>query len=486
MTIFLIPLVGAIFAALAAELELIVGGTILLWFLVLVVVANVITLLHMTRHLLKWSTGSGEGRAHARLLPNYSWPSIWSCFTVIVMALAVSWPLQALRAPSIGYDGYAIWTLHSLFIFGGHTTFLSDLTNPEYAFSNPNYPPLVPASSALSFVINGGVNLRVAVDVTAVLNASALASVGCAIVAVVGNRAHNLARIVGISAAATICLIGFGLSGPSGVGGYADLLWAAAAVAAVIMGLFMPISHQNFFAASVCTIVASLTKPEGFITALIVLGLISIRYIPARSAGRHSVRMNQPHWRRFTAGFGWLTWARRAGLAFIIALPGLMWYASIAYYGIGSDFVGSSSESLGERFHPTIMAVWAYLHVLPFAAIVAIAGGLVLSRTRRRMTVGNDGWLWIVVAGSLAALVVTYVFGALDIHWWLAQSTNRTTIFPQLALYSDLAVWLVIVASAKRMEVAGDAEQAERASLARTGDAPSIGITDFVDRPSAV
>jgi hypothetical protein len=43
----------------------------------------------------------------------------------------------------------------------------------------------------------------------------------------------------------------------------------------------------------------------------------------------------------------------------------------------------------------------------------------------------------------------------------LKQSTNRTTIFPQLALYSDLAVWLVIVASAQKIEVVGDVEEAE-------------------------
>ena len=58
--------------------------------------------------------------------------------------------------------------------------------------------------------------------------------------------------------------------------------------------------------------------------------------------------------------------------------------------------------------------------------------------------------MWVVVAFSVVALLITYVFGAPEIHWWLSTSANRTTIFAQLALYSDMAVWLAIAASGQR------------------------------------
>ena len=38
--------------------------------------------------------------------------------------------------------------------------------------------------------------------------------------------------------------------------------------------------------------------------------------------------------------------------------------------------------------------------------------------------VGNDLWLWFVVVASLVALLVTYVFGAPEIHWWLSTSAT--------------------------------------------------------------
>jgi hypothetical protein len=45
---------------------------------------------------------------------------------------------------------------------------------------------------------------------------------------------------------------------------------------------------------------------------------------------------------------------------------------------------------------------------------------------------------------ATAILFATYVFGSPEIHWWLHTSVLRTTIFPQLLLYTDVAAWLVI------------------------------------------
>jgi hypothetical protein len=47
---------------------------------------------------------------------------------------------------------------------------------------------------------------------------------------------------------------------------------------------------------------------------------------------------------------------------------------------------------------------------------------------------------------SLAVIFGTYLIGGLPIDHWLANSVNRTTIFAQVVLYTDIAVWLVLAA----------------------------------------
>ena len=483
ITVFVTPLVGATFAAIAAELELATGGTILEWYVVIVVLASVLAMMRLTG-VVQRSRGRRQHAAHQSHVQasTWSWPSPWSVLTVVVIGLAVLWPLQALRAPVIAYDGYAIWTLHSLFIYGGHGVFLSDLTNPAYGFSNPNYPPLVPASGALGLAAAGDADVRLAVIVTAVLNACALATAACGVVAIVNNSARILSRVVALAAAAALCLIGFGLSGAYGVGGYADLLWAASAVAATVIGLLLPRSGPHLIAAWVCVTVAGLSKNEGFITALVILALLAVRYIPAPSRDGHAARKERTGWGVFSAGSVGQTWAIRAAFVVVAALPGLFWAAYVKYQGIRSDFIGSSGQSASLRLHATSSAVWENLHVLPLAAAVAALGVFALGRTRRRLEVGNDVWMWVIVVVSLVALVITYVFGAPEIHWWLATSANRTTIFPQLALYADMAVWLAIAASAMSVEV--DAGGMPRA-ITRSPTSDSAERSPYADEGAA-
>lgn len=354
MTVFVTPLVGAILAAVAAELEAALGGTILTWFVILAVAANVAALASLRDRLMEIAGLRREGdrlsvQGDGHRPRAWSLPTAWSCITVVVIGLAVLWPLQALRSPILAYDGFAIWTLHSLFIYGGHGVYHSALTNPVYRFSNPNYPPLVPATGALGFVAQGGVDLRLAVIMTAVLNACALGAAGCAIVATVDAIPRALPRLSALVAGACVCLIGFGLSGVYGVGGYADLLWAASAVAAVIIGLVLPPSTRNLAAAWVCATTAGLTKPEGFITACMILLLLAARYVTRPARSPWSTLDRTPADRRDR--FAWPRWAARVSLfTVVMALPGLFWVAYVKFEKIGSDFVGASGQSVSLRF----------------------------------------------------------------------------------------------------------------------------------------
>ena len=465
MTIFLAPLIGGLIAGFAAQCELVVGGTLVWWFLVIAVLVNLVSF--FVRFVLLRTDDRTSRRILTRRLLNVDeeWMRPWPWITVLVIAGAVAWPLRALHVPIIVYDGRAIWTLHSLLIYGGHHTYLAALKNPTYAFSNPGYPPLVSATGALGFAIHGGTDIHLAVSLTAILNACALGVAACGIASVSRKNAPPWTRAVAIGGGAALCLIGFGvnepiagysINGPFAVGGDADLLWAASAVAATIYGLLLPRSSSHLAIGWIGVTVAALTKNEGLIVALMILALISIRYIPV-STQRDIARQGQPEGRfelivrrRLLSPIEPVMprtlaiWLARACLWLILAVPSLLWPLLMKYEGISSDFFGSSTESLSKRFNPTISAMADNLHVLPVAAVVAILGWLTMKRSRAQTGLGNPVWIWIVIAWSLITLTATYVFGGLEIHFWVLTSMNRTTVFAQIALYADMVVWMVI------------------------------------------
>ena len=356
-----------------------------------------------------------------------------------------------------------------------HHTYLAGLKNTVYQFSNPDYPPLVSASGAFGFAVHGGSDIHFAVSITATLNACALGIAACGIASVPPKDASSWTRVVAIGGGAAVCLIGFGVDEPFAVGGYADLLWAASALAATIYGLLLPRSSSHLAIGWICATVAALTKNEGLTVALAIMALVSVRYIPASSQrevmhigqpdGRSEVRAELTLVHRFelVVPRALAVWFVRAGLWLAMAAPSFLWPLLMKYEGIGSDFFGSSSESVSQRLHPTISALTNNLHILPVAAAVAIVGGLTMRRTRWHTGLGCPVWTWIVVAWSLLAVTATYLFGGLEIHWWLMTSASRTTVFAQIALYADMVVWMVIAAA-----------QVGEFSLHHSGDDPAV------------
>ena len=90
--------------------------------------------------------------------------------------------------PIVVYDARAIWTLHSLFIYGGHNTYLAALKESSVWCSNPDYPPLVSASGAIGLAVDRGSDLHLAVSLTSILNACALGVAGCGIASIPGKN----------------------------------------------------------------------------------------------------------------------------------------------------------------------------------------------------------------------------------------------------------------------------------------------------------
>ncbi len=90
----------------------------------------------------------------------------------------------------------------------------------------------------------------------------------------------------------------------------------------------------------------------------------------------------------------------------------------------------------------------AHLAIAPAAAVVLIIGSCFLRTDRRRGGLANPAWLWVACLGSLVVIFATYVFGTMGIHTWLQTSVSRTTIFAQLLLYAEIALWLVLAVDA--------------------------------------
>jgi hypothetical protein len=438
--VFLAPLAGAGMVAVAAEIELGVGGSLVADYAVVAVAAN----LAVTAWWL-------AARRSLRPWAGPSWG--WSIVTVVVVLAAAAVPLDALRVPMIGGDGNSIWLTHALMVYGGHHELLTDLQNVAYRFSNPDYPLLAPAAGALAFAFFGLGNLHLAVDMTVLLSACGLGVVGTGIAVAVsgGSQAgrpsqggsggmgpsrkrsqqsggRQPTRAAAVAAAGAICVVGFAVSGVFEIQGYADLLWAVAAVGAVIWGLVLPQSAQALGVAWICAVVASLTKNEGLTTAIAILVLIALRYRPLTRPVLAARR-----------------WAERAAFVAVPALPGLAWAGLVRLIGLHDAFFRATSpESPVTRAGATVAGMAAHLAVAPVDLAVLLVGCWFLRRDRERARLGNPAWLWAAWLGSLAILFATYMIGGPEIHGWLTASVNRTTIFAQVLLYADLAIWLVI------------------------------------------
>ena len=270
--VFLAPLIGAGMAAVAAEIEFGIGGSLLTNYVVVAVTANLAM-------IAWWLAGRprrpAAGRPRAAvpedvgMVPHRGRPA----------GFAAS-PLTALRSAMFGWDANSIWLTHALMVYGGHYDMLTGLQNLAYQFSNPDYPPLVPAAGALAFEFFGTGNLHLAPDMTVLLTACALGVLGIGIAATgsapdavaagiggatatAGSGAPRARRVAGIVAAGVICLVAFAVSDPYAVEGYTDLLGRRPRRARSSGVWCCRRSRQALGVAWICAVAASLTKKRG-------------------------------------------------------------------------------------------------------------------------------------------------------------------------------------------------------------------------------
>jgi hypothetical protein len=319
-------------------------------------------------------------------------------------------------------------------------------------FSHPDYPPLYPTTVAVAWSFFGGINYRLAQVLIAFLNSSAVGLCGCALVAMAPRLLRKHTAIAG----AMLGLAGFGIAHEWGTNGYADMLWAAAAVAAVLYGLVAPKSPSNIAIALIAAFAATSTKQEGFIIGVLVIVAIAIRY--RRGA------------------------LRAAGCVLALAAT---WQVAIRVAGGGggadSLITGRSAGTVGPGNAliagpvdwsrvPAIAHVLVH-HLAPMAVAAATCGVLgyaLLRGERRRIGLGSSFWawasagtfvlvlgrFWMVVHGSFAGGFATF----------LRSGTDRFMIFPELVLLGDIACWIVVAGAALRDNTGARATQTLLAS----------------------
>ena len=413
----LAALVTALVCSVAGLASLAFTGPILFWFIATALAFNLFGLAVFRR--IERPAGDG-GSALAK----------------VVVMVAATLPLFALRRPVIDWDARSIWSFHGRWFSAGGEYLRDALSNPAFGFSHPDYPPAVPATMGVFWRITGGIDPIAGQVVTALLNVSAVALIGLALVALGSGLNWAPRAIPGVLAV----LGSFGVAAVYGANGYVDLLSGGALAAAVLWLLVAPMSSGSLLIGLVPLVVAGLTKNEGLVVALIILALAGLRYRPN--------------------GAKLLAFAGSGALL-------LAWPLLARAFGARSDMTEGVGEVLSgkvdvvPRIATIAESVGSYAWIL-FAVALAcsMVGTPLLGKLRRSMSLASETWNWAAVAGTGAIVGTAYLVTPHELRWHLMTSVERTTIGLRILLLSQALVWVVIALNA----LVGGAEKREAPS----------------------
>jgi hypothetical protein len=446
VTIPLLPLVGAIFAALAATCFMAVGGSFIGWFVALAAASALVVVAHWIRRpeLRPWREPAG------RRTPGALWARVVTVVAVVTIVGACAWCLRGLATPTVGFDARALWLMRAGWFLQSHQQLLTDMRLRDIVLVQTSYPPLVSASTSLAWRVTGDHSLRLGVVIIALLNTCALGVAAFALVEAGRHFAHRwvsmdqeavprsaaplersrdwvplLPLLVGVIAAVLLVFVAFGITEPFMTNGYADPIWSLAAVGAVAYGLQLRNSRANEGVTLILVLVAGLSKDEGFATAIALIALIALRALvtmPDEDRHRH-------WWRPILIAL--------AELVAISAWPAVM----RIIHARGASMSYSPLHDLPGRARTAFDGMSPYLHVVVLAALLAVVGGVFLSGVRRKSGAPNDLWAWAGLAVGLGAVTAGYVTGTSPVQVWLVGTVDRVTEFPALTAWWIVAMW---------------------------------------------
>ena len=446
VTIPLLPLVGAIFAALAATCFIAAGGSFIGWFVTLAVVSALVVVAHWIRRPehRPWRKPADQRT------PGAPWARVVTVVAVVAIVGASAWCLRGLATPTVGFDARALWLMRAGWFLQSHQQLLTDIRLRNIVLVQTSYPPLVSASTSLAWRVTGDHSLRLGVVIIALLNTCALGVAAFALVAAGRHFAHRLVPIdqeaaarsaaplerprnwvpllplvVGVIVAVLLVFVAFGITEPFMTNGYADPIWSLAAVGAVAYGLQLQNSRTNQGVTLILVLVAGMSKDEGFATAIALIALIALRgLVTMTDEDRHR------HWWRPIL-------IALAELVATSAWPALM----RIIHARGASMSYSPLHDMPGRARTAFDGMSPYLHVIVLAALLAVVGGVFLSGVRRKSGAANDLWAWAGLAVGLGAVTAGYVTGTSPVQVWLVGTVDRVTEFPALTGWWIVAMW---------------------------------------------
>jgi hypothetical protein len=336
----------------------------------------------------------------------------------LLIILAAAPALQLRRLP-VDWDARSIWLFHSRWFYAGGRFLQGALGNPAFVFSHADYPPLVPATVGTFWRLTGRIDLALGQELIAVLNICVLALLAVAFTRLVRDRAGSALPAV----AGALAMVGaLGIGGIYFANGYADLLWATAAAAAVLYLLIAHPETTNTALGLVTVSIAGLTKNEGLAAAMVVLALAAVRHRRSRSAlgglGGCGVLM-----------LAWPVLARAHGASPDL-VPGRI---------LGGPAIGPRLVMISQAARPFVFPV-----LIP-ALICAVVGWALFRQVRSDGGLAGPVWAWAAIGGAVASLMGAYLASPYDLRWHLRTSIDRTTIGPRILLLCDVLVWIVVL-----------------------------------------
>ena len=172
VTIPLLPLVGAIFAALAATCSMAAGGSFIGWFVSLATAGALVVVAHWIRRPdhRPWREPAD------RRTPGAPWARVVTVVAVVAIVGTCAWCLRGLATPTVGFDARALWLMRAGWLLQSHQQLLTDMRLRNIVLVQTSYPHRLSASTSLAWRVTGNHSLRLGVVTIALLNTCALAS----------------------------------------------------------------------------------------------------------------------------------------------------------------------------------------------------------------------------------------------------------------------------------------------------------------------